>query len=338
MGKARLDRTDAMLALLVIIWGTAFPGVKALLRVLDPYQLTWYRYAPFPLLYGAFLLARRRAVFRTVTGRDWIAMGALGFVGVIGYHFSLNWGLHGSSDGVDVTAATGAILIATTPLWTLIISIATRRERWHGATALGSFVAFLGVAVVVFLGKGHVEFTAAKKTLVILLAPLSWALYSIYTKPLVQKYGGLFVTGVSLSLGTFTLLPLAATYGLQPLRALDAGQWAWLAFLALLSTALGYAMWNQALKTRSASAVSAYIYFNPVVATVVGVAFLGESVTPFFLLGSALVLGGVILVNRARQAAAAIAPDPVPTVAATSRSTTPSATPTPAPPASTEKP
>jgi drug/metabolite transporter (DMT)-like permease len=125
-----------------------------------------------------------------------------------------------------------------------------------------------------------------------------------------------------LSLGTFTLLPLAVSYGIAPLAALRPGDWAWLAFLALLSTALGYAMWNQALKTRSASAVSAYVYFNPVVATIVGVAFLGESVTPFFLLGSALVLGGVILVNRARQAAAAIAPDPVPTVASTSPSPT----------------
>jgi drug/metabolite transporter (DMT)-like permease len=317
MGKPgrTLDRTDAMLTLLVIIWGTAFPGVKQLLQVLDPYQLTWFRYAPFPVLYGAFLLARRSRVFAQVTGRDWILMAVLGTVGVIGYHFPLNWGLHDASDGVEVTAATGAILVATTPLWTLLISILSGRERWHGATALGSLVAFLGVAVVVFLGKGHVEFTAARKTLVILLAPLSWAVYSIYTKPLIQKYGGLFVTGVTLSLGTFTLLPLAATYGTAPLRVLTPGDWAWLAFLAILSTALGYAMWNQALKLRSASSVSAYVYFNPVVATIVGVLFLGESVTPFFLLGGGLVLGGVILVNRARQAAAAMAPDPVPTTA-----------------------
>ncbi|MEA3203445.1 MAG: hypothetical protein QOI63_1120, partial [Thermoplasmata archaeon] len=256
------DRTDAMLTLLVVIWGTAFPGVKALLQVLDPYQLTWYRYAPFPLLYGAFLLARRSAVFRQVAGRDWALMAVLGTVGVIGYHFPLNWGLHDGADGIQVTAATGAILVATTPLWTLIISVLTGRERWHGATAAGSLVAFLGVAVVVFLGKGHVEFTAAGKTLVILLAPLSWAVYSIYTKPLIQRYGGLFVTGVTLSLGTFTLLPLAFQYGAAPLRALGPVDWAWLAFLAILSTVLGYAMWNQALKVRSASAVSAYVYFN----------------------------------------------------------------------------
>jgi drug/metabolite transporter (DMT)-like permease len=316
VGRLRLDRTDAMLSLLVIIWGTAFPGVKALLQVLDPYQLTWYRYAPFPLLYGAFLLTRRSEAFAKVTGRDWIAMLLLGTVGVIGYHFPLNWGLHDTSDGVAVTAATGAILVATTPLWTLFISIVTGKERWHGATAVGSLVAFLGVAVVVFLGKGRVEFTAAGKTLIILLAPLSWAVYSIYSKPLIQKYGGLFVTGTTLSLGTFTLLPLAFSYGVAPLRALSLGDWVWLAFLALLSTALGYAMWNQALKLRSASSVSAYVYFNPVVATLVGVLFLHETVTPFFLFGSALVLGGVILVNRARQAAAAVATDPVPLVAA----------------------
>lgn len=310
VGRARtLDRTDAMLALLVLIWGTAFPGVKLLLEVLDPYQLTWYRYAPFPLVYGAFLLARRSAMFRQVAAGDWLRMVGLGAIGVIGYHFPLNWGLHDASDGVQVTAATGAILVATTPLWTLLISTLAGRERWHGATAFGSLVAFAGVAVVVFFGRGHAEFTAARKTLVILLAPLSWALYSIYTKPLIHRYGGLFVTGVTLSLGTFILLPLAFTYGTAPLRALTAAQWAWLAFLALLSTALGYAMWNQALKLRSASAVSAYIYFNPVVATLVGVLFLRETVTPLFLLGSALVLGGVILVNRARQAATAIAPD-----------------------------
>jgi drug/metabolite transporter (DMT)-like permease len=298
------DGIDAMLVLLVLIWGTAFPGVKALLGVLDPYQLTWYRYAPFPVVYGIYLLARRRPVFHQVSGKDWVAMAVLGAIGVLGYHFPLNWGLHDASDGVEVTAATGAILVATTPLWTMLISIATGRERWHAATALGSLVAFVGVAVVVFMGTGHVEFTAAAKSLVILIAPLSWALYSVYTKPLVNRYGGLFVTGATLSLGTFTLLPLGFTYGVAPLAGLTAGDWGWLAFLALLSTALGYALWNHALKFRSASAVSAYIYFNPVVATLVGVLFLHERVTLFFLLGSALVLAGVVLVNRARLAAA----------------------------------
>ena len=299
--RLHLDRTDAMLALLVVIWGTAFPGIKVLGEVLDPYQMTWFRYALFPVAYGAWMLLRRRDVFARVSGRDWLTMGLLGILGVIGYHFSLNWAMHG--DG-GVTAATGAILVATTPLFTLLISVAMGKETPTWLAWLGSAVAFAGVAIVVFLGKGHVELTVALRALVGLVAPLSWAIYSVYTRPLIHKYGGLFTTGATLSVGVFALLPLGVSYGVEPLQAMHAEHWFWLAFLSLLSTILGYAMWNQALKHRTASQVSVYIYFNPVVAALVGVAFLHERLTGWFLAGAALVMAGVVLVNQARVRAA----------------------------------
>lgn len=299
--RFHVDGTDAMLALLVVIWGSAFPGLKILGQALDPFEMTWYRYAPFPLAYGAWMLLRRRAVFGQVTGNDWLAMGVLGMVGVIGYHFALNWSLHG--DG-GITAATGAILVATTPLFTLLLSAATGRERPTWLAWLGSLVAFAGVAIVVFLGKGHVELTVAKKAAIGLVAPVSWAVYSVYMRPFVNRYGGLFATGASLSVGVLSLLPLGLHYGVEPLRDLSTAQWAWLAFLAVVSTILGYAIWNRALKVRTASQVSVYIYFNPVVAATVGYLFLGESLTGWFLGGSALVLAGVVLVNEARVRAA----------------------------------
>jgi drug/metabolite transporter (DMT)-like permease len=299
-----LDAIDAMLILLVVIWGAAFPGLKVLGTKLDPYQMTWYRYALFPVVYGAWMLLRRRATFRAVTGNDWLAMGALGIVGVLGYHFTLNWGLEGTA---GVTAATGAILVATTPLFTLLLSAATGRERPTRLALVGSLVAFAGVAIVVFLGKGRVELTVAARALVILIAPLSWAVYSVYTRPLVHKYGGLFTTGATLSVGALALLPLGLHYGIAPLRGLAPIHWFWLAWLAVLSTILGYAMWNNALKHRTASQVSVYIYFNPVVAALVGVAFLHERLTAWFLAGSALVMAGVILVNQARVKAANLA-------------------------------
>jgi drug/metabolite transporter (DMT)-like permease len=313
--RAPLDRIDAMLALLAVIWGSAFPGLKVLGEVLDPYKMTWFRYAPFPVAYGCWILLRRRAALRQVTGRDWITMAVLGFVGVIGYHFPLNWGLHDSGDGVSVSAATGAILIATTPLWTLLISVATGKERLRPLALAGSLVAFAGVAVVVFFGRGQAELTLARKALVILIAPLCWALYSVYTRPLVQRHGGLLTTGLTLSLGALTLLPLGLRWGLEPLGDLQARHWAWLVFLAFLSTILGYAMWNNALKHRTASQVAIYVYFNPVVAATVGYLFLGEHLTGWFLAGAALVLGGVILVNRSRLAPAATAPVPAGTPA-----------------------
>ncbi len=306
----RLDRIDAMLALLAVIWGSAFAGLKVLGEVLDPYQMTWFRYAPFPVVYGVWILARRRTQLRSVSGKEWVLMAVLGVVGVIGYHFPLNWGLHDSGDGVSVSAATGAILIATTPLWTLLISVATGKEGLRPLALAGSLVAFAGVALVVFFGRGHAEVTLARKALVVLIAPVCWALYSVYTRPLVQRHGGLLTTGLTLSIGALTLLPLGVQWGTEPLQGMEARHWAWLLFLALLSTILGYAMWNNALKHRTASQVAVYVYFNPVVAAAVGYLFLGERLTGWFLAGAALVLGGVVLVNRSRFTATPPAPAP----------------------------
>jgi drug/metabolite transporter (DMT)-like permease len=295
---------DVLLILLVVVWGSAFPGITVLGEVLDPYQMTWYRYVPFLAIYGLWLVLARRQQFAKVSGNDWLVMGAVGVIGVVGYHFALNWGLDDTGDGAAVTGATGAILVATTPLWTLFISAATGHERFNKAAALGSLVAFAGVAIVVLLGRGAVELTFARKALVILIAPVSWAVYSIFTRPLILRYGGLFVTGVTLSLGTLVLLPLGVSYGVEPLAGLQAHHWMWLVFLALLSTVAGYAVWNHALKKRQASQVTVYVYFNPVVATIVGVVFLRESITAWFLAGAVLVMVGVILVNRARLAGA----------------------------------
>ncbi len=289
-----------MLAFLVLIWGSAFAGLKALGEVLDPYEMTWFRYAPFPVVYGLWLLLRRRAVLARIPGKDWVALGVLGIIGVLGYHFPLNWGLHDTGTGVSVTAATGAILIATTPLWTLLLGVATGKERLVPLALAGSLVAFAGVALVVFFGRGHVELTFARKAMVILIAPVAWAVYSIYSRPLIHRHGGLVTTGISLSIGALTLVPLGVRWGIEPLRALQPVHWAWLTFLALLSTILGYAIWNEALKHRTASQVAVYVYFNPVVAAAVGFLFLGERLTGWFVAGSLLVMAGVVLVNHAR--------------------------------------
>lgn len=300
MAEARDPTTPLMLGL-VTVWGTAFVALKVLGERLDPYQLTWYRYAPFIALYGTWLLVRRRATFRQVSGGDWLRFTVLGFFGVIGYHFTLNWGLHGTG-AASVSAATGAILVATTPLFTLLIALARGQERWNRLATLGSLLAFGGVVVVSLMGRGQADLDLAGKTLVILVAPASWAVYSVFSKPLVAKYGGLFVTGVSLSLGALTMVPLGLQYGVAPLADFQARHWMWLAFLALLSTVAGYAVWNQALKRRPASQVTVFIYIQPVVTAAVAYVLLGDALTPWFMAGSALVLAGIILVNRARAA------------------------------------
>ena len=303
------DAVDAWMAALVLVWGTAFVSIKVLGHVLDPFQLTWYRYVPFLLGFGGWLLLRRRDRFREVRGGDWVRIAVAGAFAVLGYHFPLNWALSDLTPGPSVTGATGAILVATTPLWTLLMAVAVGQERFGGAKAVGSVIAFAGVGVVVFLGSGRAEFSTANKTLVALLAPILWGAYSILAKPLVARYGPLFVSGLTMSLGTLMLLPLGLRYGVEPLMALDAAGWWWMLYLSVAATLGGYTIWNLSLKHRSASEITAYIYGVPVVATLAGALLLSEPVTPYFVLGAALVLGGLLLINRAR-AAPATAPGP----------------------------
>lgn len=298
---AKADAVDALMLALVLTWGVAFAAIKELGQVLDPFQMTWFRYLPFLVLFGLWLPVARRSRFRQVRGADWPRFAVAGALGVIGYHFPLNWGLAVSEGGVAVSAGTGAILVATTPLWTLLFAVVAGQERFDARRAAGSLVAFAGVAIIVFLAPvGGARLTVAAKALVVLLAPLCWGAYSLVAKPLIGRYGGLFVTGLTFCLGTLMLLPLGIRYGAAPLVGFTPALWAWLLFLSLLSTVGGYAVWNHALKHRQATEVTVYIYLVPVVATLAGWLVVGEAVTLWFLLGAALVLVGVVRVNVAR--------------------------------------
>lgn len=308
----RLDHVDGMMLFLVITWGTAFPAIKALAAFWDPYQISWFRYLAFILFYPIWLAVRRRDRFKQVSMRDWAWLLVAGFLGVVGYHFPLNWGLQQTGGAGEVNAATGAILVATAPLWTLLIATMIGQESFNARKAAWSAVAFGGVAVVVFMGRGpDTEFTFATKALVVVLAPLSWAFYNIIAKPLIAKHGGLFVTGISMLLGCLFILPLGIDYGIEPLLLLDTAGWIWFLYLTIAATAGGYAIWNYALKNRSATEVTAFIYFIPIVATLGGWLLLGEKVTIWFVLGAALALGGVIMINRERLREAA-APEATP--------------------------
>ncbi len=301
MGKSWVH---VIMLLLVLTWGVAFVSIKELLDgALDPYQVTWYRYVPLLVLYGLWLAIWRRPQLRSLSGGDWGRVFVLGLLGVVGYHLPLYWGLQ-PRGGVEVSGATGAILVATAPLWTLLAAVGSGQERFDRRRAVGLVVAFVGVGVLTFLGKtGSQTFTFAGRVLVMLLAPICWGTYSVVAKPLVQRLGGLVVTGLTMSVGTLLFLPYGMGQGVEPLRTLDGMQWFWLIYLSVLATAAGYAVWNISLRHLAATEITAYIYLVPIVATLAGWALRGEGVTPWFLIGAALILTGVGLVNQARTAA-----------------------------------
>jgi drug/metabolite transporter (DMT)-like permease len=150
----------------------------------------------------------------------------------------------------------------------------------------------------------------------VLIAPLSFALYNVLLKPLLGRYDLIALTAAASLIGTVGLLPLARTRTVESVFDGAAGDLALLGFLGLACTLAGYITWNIGLRGLGPSRAVAYAYAIPPLGVLLAALTLDEEVTPWLALGGALVVAGVALAQRARQAA----PRPRPAYAAASSS------------------
>ena len=124
---------------------------------------------------------------------------------VTGYHMSLNIGTKYTTSG------TAALVVALSPALTLLLAAALGLERAGPRRIAGLAVAFAGVAVVVLLGAGaELSFANAKGPLIVIGAPVAFALYNVLLQPLLQRYGLLALTAASSLVGMLGLAPLRA--------------------------------------------------------------------------------------------------------------------------------
>ena len=178
--RSRRSTASAHGALLavVVVWASAFSVIKALLdhgfAAEDVALLRYLIAAPG----FAFLLWRVGGLpGPDAPGRP--PAGAVGVCVVVGYHVSLNVGTKYTTSG------TAALVIALSPALTLLLAVGLGLERWSLRRAVGLAVAFTGVAIVVLLGAGgELSFANAKGPLIVLAAPISFALYNVLLKPL----------------------------------------------------------------------------------------------------------------------------------------------------------
>ncbi|UCC61443.1 MAG: DMT family transporter, partial [Anaerolineae bacterium] len=140
--------------------------------------------------------------------------------------------------------------------------------------------------------------------LLIVVSAMGWALYSALGKDLLRTQSPLLVVTLVFDCSLPVLVTTTALGKLSFLGALSKMTWrSWAAviFLAWGCSALGYVLWYRALQRQEMSRVSVLQYLQPLVATLLGVLLLGESVTWATLVGGGMIMGGVALVNRQQQ-------------------------------------
>ncbi|TDD38193.1 DMT family transporter [Actinomadura sp. KC06] len=284
MNRSKTLRFPALVTT-VVLWASAFPAIRVAVDGLDVGGLSFWRLAVASLALAAVspLLKVRRP-----RRRDLLLIALCGATGMSAYQLLLNWG------EVHVPAGTASLLIATAPVFSVLLATAFLGERLTTTIVLGSIIAISGAAVIAYAGGSTRVTTSA---LAILAAAVVQGVYHFATKPLLRRYTGLEVACYAMWAGTIFLLPLApaAARGLAQAPADAIGS---AVYLGLLPSALGFVTWGYAVARYTIAESTAALYLVPPVAIVVAFVWLGERPTLVDLLGGVVSMVGVVVINR----------------------------------------
>jgi drug/metabolite transporter (DMT)-like permease len=291
-----LDRSAAWIALLVVVtlfWGNSFIAVKVIVRYVSPLELVTVRFVPVALIFAALLLPTRgREVWAMIRADGW-RLALLGLTGAVLYNTFLGWG------ETRVAAGTASLIIALNPTFIYTLSILFLRERFLWRRALGLAVAFAGLFVIVRWGSGRpIALDDVGYALIVMLAPLNWAVYTVSGKAVIARHPPLLVVGVAMIFaGLFSLIFVRPSLIAQ-LPTLPASFWWAVLFLAVPCTVFAFVVWFGALERMPAGRVAGFVYLSPMFAVTFSRWLLDEPVTSALLLGAAILIAGVYLVNR----------------------------------------
>ena len=281
-----------VIAILVIIaWGASFPCTRLLLDAgISPTEIFVYRSA---IAYLGLLVFSRFKV--SLWGWKDEALAVLcGLTGGAMYFVLQNIALKLTllSDVV--------IVIAVNPLLTTILAaIFLKDAHFSLKVLLGSMVAFAGVAVVTFRD-GFVWGNGLLGNILAFLAALSWAFYCIILKRVQGRHSTLSITRKVMIYGTLCALPVMLFEPVTPISTLlRTDVLLNMLFLALICSMAAFFIWNLVIKKIGAIRSSNYLYLDPIVSIIMGVIVLNERVGLVAVVGCALVLLGVILVEKA---------------------------------------
>jgi drug/metabolite transporter (DMT)-like permease len=285
------------LATIYVVWGSTYLGIALAIETMPPLVMAGVRFllagAVLYLLAGGLRLRPSRSdwTFALVTGGLMLGVGNGG----------VSWAQQTVASGI------AALVIASIPLWIALLDRLLFGARLSPVTFAGIAVGFGGVAILLD-PRGAVDPTGGT---VLLVAAAGWSLGTLLTRGRSLGLPPLAAAGMQMLCGGAVLIPAAAANGelgdvrVSAISATSAGA---LAYLVVFGSLLAFSAYVWLVRNTSVSLVSTYAYVNPVVAVLLGSAFLDEEVTARTLLAGAIVVAAVALIVSDRTPASAPRP------------------------------
>ena len=288
------DLSVPALAVTVVLWASAFVGIRAVADVFEPGPLSLGR-----LLVGAVAL--------TVIARPWRHSlprgGTLGLVVVYGvvWFGAYNVALNAGETSLD--AGTAALVVNIGPILIAVLAGFLFEEGFPRPLVVGMAIAFTGVVLIAISTRDADAVSSASTTGVLLCvaAAIFYAVGALTQKPTLRTVAPAMSVWMACVIGAVVCLPYAPAL-VEQLGDASTGDVLWLVYLGVFPTAIGFSTWSYALQRLTAGQVASTTYLVPAVATMISWAVLDEVPAPLAFVGGALCLAGVAVTRVRRRA------------------------------------
>jgi drug/metabolite transporter (DMT)-like permease len=302
--RSERGRILVAFAAVYLLWGSTFLAMRFGIQTIPPLFMAAARH----LLAGIVLMAWRwPRVKRWPTRREWRDAAIVGVL-LLGANGTVAWSEQ------YVPSGTAALLVATVPLWMVLI------DWWrpHGThpghgVLLGLGLGFAGLVTLIgpgaFMGHGAVDVVGAAA---LVLGSFSWAAGSIVVQRQPRSPVPLFAVGMQMVCGGAALFVVAtitgqtARFSLAHVSLPSALGWA---YLIVFGSLIGFTAYAYLLRTTTAAKVATYAYVNPVIAVFLGWAIAGEAVTTRTVAAAVVIVAGVAIITVARTGAMPTVPE-----------------------------
>jgi drug/metabolite transporter (DMT)-like permease len=284
---------DLLVLLVIVIWGITNTFVKLALQEISPMTFLGIR----TILTSIYMLSllwfceKKIAMHRA----DLWSFLLIGFIGNGLFQFFYTVGFY------HTTASSASIILATSPLFGVIISILWGLEKANRRVFIGILVSILGIVIIVSGGLANPLqfFGSTLGDLLILGAAISFAVYTVFAKPLLISNSPLKVNTYMGIAGTLFLLPLTYSH-LTPAdwASVSATVWDILLFCAIITAGVSLTLWYRGVTKIGSTKTQIYQNLIPVTTIGSAVPLLGETISAFQVVGALVAVIGIYIARR----------------------------------------
>jgi drug/metabolite transporter (DMT)-like permease len=283
--KAMHTKAYLALATTVLVWGTAPGFIRSFSQTVGAWDSMFIRLVSVAIMCMPFLLYCGIYIAK----KDWLRLLLVSCIGIFGYFLGSIFGFQ------FVKAGIGSIIIAVQPLIVASIAAALGAEKLSAAVLVGLLVSLAG-SILLFSGDAEISnfnHDTIFGIAMLMLCNVCFAINIVFSKPLVQTYGAMRVTMLTMILAALPALAFYRPGVFGVIAAMDTFSWWSLFFLGFVGTILVVVLWNHAVGQLPTNTVGASLYVIPILGTLSGWLVLGETLTWQAIAGGAVVLAGV---------------------------------------------